>query len=413
MSDASTDASGSAPRVLCVDDDPGVVGALRRELEAAGFIVETAETARGALAALERDPPPDAVIADLYLPDADGISVLADAARRDADGVRILVTGYADFDASLRAINEGHVYAFVEKPWQRHDLTATLRAGLEHRRATRDRDALVADAKGQNPSGEFETGKALLMRFTALETASKQGHGARLAEMLRGLCEHLGLRRHSIEEIALAARLHDLGEATLPAAAHGVPEQQLDGERLAAYRRHPEIMASVLDGIPGMARVATIIRLHHERWDGQGFPDGRRENAIPAPVRVFRVVDAFDEAVHGNLGRGPMGIESARLMIERGSAEQFDPRAASAFLRWQAQQSDARDGADPDEVSLQALQPGMVLTNDLTTRDGTLLVPAGHRLNTALLQRIRALGDSFPDDLRVRVRRNPATSAAR
>lgn len=392
----------SVPRVLCVDDDARTLAALAREMRRAGYRTMTAESIAAAVRILQDDAgPPEVVIADMRLPDGDGIALLADTARDHPASVRILLTGFADFDTSLRAINQGHVFAFLEKPWERQDLAATVAAGLEHRRASEDRSALSEAVEPPAPGVPAGDLGALLARLTALQSPVKQGHGERLAELLRGLCGYLHLRPETVEEICLAAHLHDLGENALPVAVQETPELRLRGPALAEYRRHPEIMAGVLGTLPALERVAAIVRLHHERWDGAGFPEGRRGNAIPAPVRVLRVLDVFDEALHGHYAARRLSVEEAREMIREDSGRQFDPRAVNAFLRWQSQQAPAAEAEGGIPVA--ALRPGMVLTQDLVTPEGVLLVPAGHRLSPALLQRVQSLSSTLATDLRVQV----------
>jgi response regulator RpfG family c-di-GMP phosphodiesterase len=393
----------AAPRVLCVDDDSRTLAALGREMRRAGYHPLAAESVAAATAVLQ-DPGsrPDVIIADLRLPDGDGIALLADAAREQPSSVRILLTGFADFEASLRAINQGHVFAFLEKPWQRQDLAATVAAGLEQQRASADRAAFQEAV--EPPTGAAADGdiRPLLERLEALQSPVKCGHGTRLAGLLRGLCGYLHLRPDTVDEICLAARLHDVGESALPFAIQETPELRLRGAALAEYRRHPEIMADILETVPRLRQVASIVRLHHERWDGNGFPEGRRGNAIPAPVRVLRVLDVFDEALHGHYAAQRMSVDEARALIREESGRLFDPRAVNAFLRWQAQQTPASQ--EQTGVAVIDLRPGMVLARDLITPDGVLLVPAGHRLSPALLQRVQSLSSRFAETLRVEVR---------
>jgi len=375
------------PDVVCVDDDPEVLALLRDTLTGQGYSVATYDGVVAARSGLEQHGA-QAVVADFKLPDGDGIALLAEVARAQPRSVRILVTGYADYAASVRAINEGHCYAYLEKPWRARELLDTLAAGLSGLGGTAG--GLASVTPRPDADRRLDDIEPLLAGLPPLLAGPKAGHGKRVAGLLAGLCEHLGLGGAGFESLRVAALVHDIGEAALPAEAQGVPETRLAAAARGAFEGHPAAAADWLARHPRLGTAAKLVRLHHERHDGRGFPQGLAGGAIPVPARLLALADAFDEAMHGHLFPRRLPEAEACRFVEEERGRRFDPRVVNAFLRWRRQQavpeSDQRQG-----LPVSALREGMVLAEDLVTTTGILLVPAGHRLSAALLRRIRAL----------------------
>ncbi|PWG62475.1 HD domain-containing phosphohydrolase [Spiribacter halobius] len=388
--------------VVCVDDDPEVLRLLQDTLTGHGYSVIGYTSVSEARAGLARHGA-EAVISDFKLPDGDGIALLAEVARDHPRSVRILITGYADYAASVRAINEGHCYAYLEKPWRARELLDTLAAGLHGARSIGGALAEVSPTPDANRS--LDDLEPLLGAVPQLLGDHKPGHGERVAELLTGFCQHLGLGGAGFESLRLAALVHDVGEAGLPAETRELPESRLAAGARAAFERHPAIAAEWLARHPRLGTAAKIVRLHHERHDGRGFPEGLAGGGIPVPARLLALADAFDEALHGHLFPRRFSEQEACQFVEEERGRRFDPRVVNAFLRWRRQHGPAAatpQAAAGEGVPVSDLREGMVLAEDLTTSTGILLVPAGHRLSAALLSRIRALQGGVSGTVRIR-----------
>lgn len=373
--------------VVCVGDDPEALALLGDTLAAQGYTVATYGGVADARAGLERHGA-QAVVSELELADGDGITLLAEVAKARPRSVRILITGHADYAASVRAINEGHCYAYLEKPWRARELLDALAAGLSG--LGEGSEAPAGVRRQPDANRRLDDLEPLLAGLPALVGGHKAGHGERVAGLLAGLCEHLGLRGAGFESLRVAAMVHDIGEAGLPAEAQGVPETRLAAAARTAFEAHPAAAAAWLARHPRLGTAAKLVRLHHERHDGRGFPQRLAGDAIPVPARLLALADAFDEALHGHLFPRRLSEAEACRFVEEERGRRFDPRVVSAFLRWRRQQATPEAG-QREGLPVSALREGMVLAEDLVTTAGILLVPAGHRLSTALLQRIRAL----------------------
>jgi response regulator RpfG family c-di-GMP phosphodiesterase len=396
MSDAAT--------ILCVDDEPNVLSALRRELRRTPHNVDICGSGEEALAKL-RERGAAVVISDLRMPGMDGVELLSRVAREHPDVVRVLLSGNGDFGASVRAINQGRVFAFVEKPWEHNELITLVDAAIAHRNAERNDAHLARALQRENDGDESATVSAvtpLLQHLGLLMEGHKAGHSERVANLVRDFCLHLGLRPRSVQDIYAAALFHDIAELELPETARGMPESRLQGADLTRFKDHVERGARILEGVEALQGAARLVRLHHERHDGRGFPRGLRGEDIPVPARVLAVADAYDEALHGHLFPRPLPEAQAVDFLMRERGRRFDPRVVTAFARWLKQQR-GDDREDDYGVDVRNLKAGMRLTRDLKTPDGILLVPAGHRLTDGLIQRILSLSEGDHDRMRAHV----------
>lgn len=377
----------ATPDVVCVDDDPEALALLGDTLTGRGYTVVTYGGVADARDGLERHGA-QAVISELELADGDGIALLAQVAKARPRSVRILITGHADYATSMRAINEGHCYAYLEKPWRTRELLDALAAGLSGPGGRGE--ALAGDSPEPEAYRRLDDLEPLLTGLPELLGGHKAGHGERVAGLLAGLCEHLGLGGAGFESLRVAAMVHDIGEAGLPAEAQGIPETRLAAAARTAFEAHPAAAAAWLARHPRLGTAAKLVRLHHERHDGRGFPQRLAGGAIPVPARLLALADAFDEARHGHLFPRRLSEAEACRFVEEERGRRFDPRVVNAFLGWRRRQA-APEASQREGLPVSALREGMVLAEDLVTTAGILLVPAGHRLNAALLRRIRAL----------------------
>lgn len=259
--------------------------------------------------------------------------------------------------------------------------------------------------RADEPSEAELKGCVALLEGMAGLDACKPGHGVRVARLCESFAAFLKLAERRRLELRLAALAHDLGELALNEEYRRTPQVRLRAAVRPDFRDHPQRAAALLEAAPALRSAAAIVAAHHERYDGAGFPHGLRGDAIPILARVLAVVDTYDEARHGYIMPQAMAEAEVREYLRSQRSRQLDPRVVHTFLRWRAQvEEQAREGAGEEGLSVDLLRPGMILDEDLCTRGGIFLVPAGHRLTPALIDRIRALAAREPGELRARVR---------
>jgi response regulator RpfG family c-di-GMP phosphodiesterase len=240
-----------------------------------------------------------------------------------------------------------------------------------------------------------------LSNLIEMRGGATAGHSRRVAELSRRLAQVLGLPADEVQDVFVAGLLHDIGEVGLSDEVLACPVARMSPAEKAQYERHAALGEQALLALQDMHRIAALVRAHHERHDGQGFPEGLSGAQIPLGARILAVVDTFDDLQRGHLSRGGLSLADARLMVSRGRGTQFDPAVVDAFLR---ETSAAPAEAKFTELAVNDLRSGMVLARDLRSHDGVVLLAAGHVLDADLIQRINAYASRHDLTLQIPVR---------
>lgn len=423
-SPAATEASAAsapAPAVLCVDDEPNILSALKRALRTGGWRVLTAASGAEALQMLATAPV-DLVISDMRMPEMDGAALLEQVHARWPDTSRILLTGHADTSAAVAAINRGRIFRYLTKPWDDGELHSTVRQGLQIQELERERRRLEALTARQNAElreanetleqrvqertaalkRSYLTGIKVFSGLIEMRGGRLAGHGRRVADLARKLAQAMGCPDDDVQQVFVAGLLHDIGLIGLPDALLVKPVAKYSAEEAAQFQRHAELGEQALMPLEEMQPVAALIRAHHERFDGQGFPDARSRPSIALGARILAVVDAFDELQNGHLVELPMTAQDARTVIRHGRGTQFDPEVVDVFLHITEPE---RPRPNPEvQLGAQLLEPAMVLARDLVSPTGVLMLAAGHVLSASLIQRIREFDQRVGGKLVVHVK---------
>jgi putative two-component system response regulator len=311
------------PRLLVAEDDPLVARYLVRCLLSGGYEAEIAEDGVRAVAMLAGGGW-DCVVTDYAMPRANGLEVIAAARRIDPTLPCVVVTAMKDMELAMNAMAEGAV-GFIPKPFKPDHLLVVVRNALERRQ-------LALESARMRLLGPMLEKFALILANTLeAKDLSTHLHCERLVEYADEVGACLALAAEDRETLRLGACLHDIGKI-------GVPDvllqsgQGLDEEEWLVLRRHAEIGAEILADIDGWTEVRRIVRHHHERFDGAGYPDRLRGMMIPLGARVVSVIDAFDVMTSGRPYSPPRPVEAAveELLAQRG--QQFDPDVVDAFL---------------------------------------------------------------------------------
>jgi putative nucleotidyltransferase with HDIG domain len=178
---------------------------------------------------------------------------------------------------------------------------------------------------------ELEVADALAMLVDERDHATG-AHIVEVEELARRIALEVGCDEAEALTIGVAARLHDVGKVAVPDAVLNKREPLTDDE-WATLRRHPVVGAEVVRRIPELHAAAPLIRAHHERWDGRGYPDGLSGHEIPLGARVIAVADAFTAMFAGRIYRAPVARGAALDELRRCAGTQFDPRVVTAAER--------------------------------------------------------------------------------
>lgn len=410
----------AAPTLLLVDDEPAILSSLRRLLRPAGYTIHVAESGAAGLAILEQEAV-DLVISDMRMPEMDGARFLEQVRLRWPEVTRILLTGYADIASTIDAINRGEIYRYISKPWVDSDLTLVIRDALESARLRRENAALLELTRAQNKelaelnagledkvrqrTAEIEQVNSFLnlandklkqnfllsikvfSNLMELRGSAVAGHSRRVANLSRKLAERMALGPRACQDVFVAALLHDIGRIGFSDEMLAVPVARLYGDELARYRKHPTTGEAALMPLEDLRDAAKLVRWHHERFDGQGFPDGLAGEAIPLGARILAVVNEYDGLQTGNVVDRRMSAEDARAMIVQMRGKRYDPQVVDAFV--ELMRGVVQEAPTEKAISYLDLQPGMVLARDLVNNDGVLLLSADFVIDAPVLRQLQ------------------------
>lgn len=322
------------PSILVAEDDVATRALLRATLARADYRVREFDNGASALAEMQRYPP-DIALLDIGMPEMDGLAVTRSLRSDPATALLpvILVTARGRLDDKVAGLDAG-ASDFITKPFEPAELLARVRANLRlssalHRLES-TQDVLVALASAVDAKDPMT-----------------EHHCGRVADQALVLARRAGLAQEDVEAVGYGAVLHDVGKIGINEAVLRKPGMLTDVER-AEMQRHPAIGAAILQPLRLGRIVGPIVRAHHERWDGAGYPDGLSGTDIPIGARIVAVVDAHDAMTHDRPYRARLSDDEARTELIRHRGGQFDPELVDLFLAHLAQpESAARPDADP------------------------------------------------------------------
>jgi response regulator RpfG family c-di-GMP phosphodiesterase len=399
----------SPHRVLIVDDEEIVLIALRETLARAGYLVSTANDPLPALEMLQTQQFA-VIISDQQMPSMTGLDFLTKAKLMQPDASRMLITAVLSLDTVIDAINRGEIYRFIIKPWLREELLVTVQNAVQRyellcknallqattlsmneklTELNRELESHVARVAEQNDqlSALNEALAKNLQRSVELCVQTMQtfyptlGNQTRRAyEICTSMADVLNLPAAEKQTLEISAWLHDIGLIGVP--RHLIRKWQQEPNELEEPERvlieHHPILGQELAGfVHHLEGVGTIIRSHHERFDGMGYPDKLSGQSIPWLARLLAVAVAFAESHFEQ--------EEAVQSIRFSSGTAFDPEAVRAFVRAIPRAAVPRKER---EVLLSELIPGMILAKGIYTANGLLLIPEGQQLSAIYIDKL-------------------------
>jgi len=322
---------------LVVDDEPGVRRSLARMLQAQGFQCFEASTGLEALELLERIGDTPLIVSDMRMPELDGIGFLEAVRRRYPDTSVIMLTGLSDTTTAVDCLHLGAA-DFLLKPISMNELQARVARALEKRalvlqnRYYQENLERRVHEQAQRIQELFLQGVQMLARALEAKDAYTRGHSIRVSRYAVATARRMGFQGVLLDGIRLGGELHDIGKiGTRESVLH--KPGSLTAEEFRQISEHPILGERMLSPLARESPdVLRIVRSHHERLDGRGFPDGLRGERIPVEARIVAVADAFDAMTTRRPYRDSRPPEQAMAELRRVAGTQLDPEAVEAFV---------------------------------------------------------------------------------
>ena len=259
------------------------------------------------------------------MPEMDGVEFLKHVQVHYPSTMRILLTAYSDANILIDAINYAKIYRYVKKPFNPEELQLIVSSALEYYQLKYDNDKLINDLK-ELFSGTI---KAIMEALDAKDSYTS-GRSKRITYYSIIVAKQLGLSTIDTGKVELAGMLHDIGMI-------GVSDEilykidALSQEEYDEIKKHITYSVKILEDIKQLKDVVEIIKYHHEKYDGTGYPYGVKGEDIPLGSRIIAVADAFDSIISNRIYRNKIELQDALNEIKKGALTQFDPVVVKAF----------------------------------------------------------------------------------
>ena len=431
---------------MFVDDEEGILSSLQRLFRKEGYTIHTCTDPLKALVMLEEQPV-DLIISDHNMPQMKGTEFLEKASAIQPDTIRILLTGFGDVNIVMDAINNGKIYKFILKPWNDQDLKITVRQALkqyvliaENRhlgKLTQEQNAVLKDLNTSLEAKVQQRTEEIAQKNEKLEDVNKQleenlmnsirafatlmemrnsyvgNHSRKVAEATKLIADKMCNDKEEARDVEIAALLHDIGKIGVPDRALCKETRRLSAEERELNRRHPLLGHAAVNSFQGLQRVALLIRHHHEKYNGTGYPDRLKGEDIPLGSRIIAVPDRYDVLMNSEKHRGNSRFSEAEAVadIRRRAGSDFDPFVVQCFLEGlKSDQEGANDNDREMEISVHELRADMVVVREVRTVSGLLLMPRGTKVTKSHIEKIEKFQQFDPIIDGVYIRRSKETT---
>lgn len=360
-------------KILLVDDEEANVRLLRRVLSDEYDTVEALSGQDGLNLLKEHDI--SLIITDQRMPGMTGVQLLKESLAVRPEAMRILLTGYTDVQALIDAINSGHVYKYVPKPWDRDELKVTVKRAIETYELKQRNTQLVTDLTGALSQLEEVSLGTIRALADALDAKCDytSGHSLRVSQYALLIGKNMGLTPEELRDLELGGILHDIGKIGVPESILWKPAK-LTPEETAIMAEHPVKSAQIIGDLPSLQKAKRFVMHHHEFMDGSGYPDKLAGDAIPLGARIILVADAYDAMTSDRPYRKAIGHERAIQELKKCAGRQFDPKIVEVLV------GVLGEGAEPNPHELPASHLGVQLASIDPKQTGRQFLREAERL---------------------------------
>ena len=329
--------SDATDKILIVDDEPSIGEVLSRWLKKEGYECRTAANVDEACKVLEEESF-SLILLDLMMPEKPGEVLLHFVRERYPNIAVVMATAIDDQGTALDLLRKG-AFGYVIKPLDQRNIVVNVASALQRREAklvARDyQKCLEEEVRVQTAEIRYREEEIALRLAWASESHDKAtgNHIRRIGLFAGVLAEALGWEPSKVNDIRIAAIMHDIGKIGMPDGIL-LKTDRLTPEEFEVVKKHTEIGASILNhsDIPLLHMAQEIALCHHEKWDGSGYPRGLVGEAIPESARIVAVVDVYDTVTQGRVYFPAFPEAEVLALMSKGRGQHFDPRILDCFI---------------------------------------------------------------------------------
>lgn len=310
-------------KILVVDDEIDNLQLLNRALRRK-FSVVTASSPNEAFEHLKTNDF-QIIISDNMMPEMEGVEFLKKSQDIAPNAIRILITAYTKESSIISAINDSKIFRYIKKPWNPEELQNVVDSALLTFQLNMDNNNLTDNLKHL-----FEGTINAITEALDAKDINTSGRSKRVCMYASEIAKKMDLSESDITKIAMAGLLHDIGMIGVPESILNKPDK-LTPEEYSVVKEHVRLGMKIIADIKQLSSVIEIIENHHEYYDGNGYPSGKKRDEIPLLSRIIAVADAYDGMVSNRPYREGMEQEKAVQIIRDLSGTQFDPVVVKCF----------------------------------------------------------------------------------
>jgi len=378
--------------LLFVDDEANVLKALRRLFHSESYEIHLAPGGTEGLNIL-RQHAVDLIISDMRMPEMSGAEFLAQAFELWPETVRILLTGYADLQSTIDAVNKGRIFSYCNKPWNDEELKLLVRNALEQKRLKEESERLSTIIRLQNDElktlnehleerveqrtaqlrntlkqldlanvslkRQYADSIKAFSRIIEMRPGIKGGHSKYIAESAHAVAKKMNMAEEELRNIVYAGLLLQIGKMTLPDEILTQPVYAMHAQQKTGYLKHALEAGPLLKGLTQLNGAVLLIRYQYEYFDGSGYPEGLAGEQIPLGSRILTVISEYISCLEGSMTGKPMPVADVRKRLHDNKGKKYDPEVVDVFFKYLEESATSSNTRPIIEIAWTQLRVGM------------------------------------------------------
>ncbi len=411
--------------ILLVDDEEFIIKSLQRLLMDESYSILTSSSGGEALEILKQHDV-SVIVSDQRMPEMTGSEFLSLSKKTHPDAIRILLTGFSDIGSTIEAINKGEIYKYITKPWDDDSLKFTIKEAVETFALRRENKRLTEELKEWNLKLEqrvkeqtidiqkrnkalivlnerlkknFQSSLEAFASLIELRDPNISNHSKNVEGLSVLIAKQMELSQKETDTIAAAALLHDIGKIGIVDSILKKEFKEMNFEERKAMEQHPIRGQTSLAPVEDLREAGVLVRHHHEWVNGSGYPDRLKTDEIPLGSKIIAVADAVDRLANPGKQSDRCDFMKAFEIVLGGREIKYDAKvldAARPVIKELSRNVYKMIGAEEDEIPPDKLLPGMILSRDLRSGTGVLIMPQTTILNDEKIAYLQRLFDMDP-----------------